>query len=164
MNIYGVLKDIKSLPYNIKYGIKNLVKWLPVIWKDRDWDQYYFYTMLHRKLKHMEEFFASDRAMALHSEKEAKKIRICVTLLDRIIKDEYDESAFKEHHKKWGKPEFSWGDEYFDIKHKNVITDEDKKKERKGFLAACEHEKRMKTQDIRYLFDYIGKHIECWWD
>lgn len=28
-------------PYSIKYGISNLIKWFPLIWKDRDFDSKY---------------------------------------------------------------------------------------------------------------------------
>ena len=39
------------------YGIKNLIKWFPIIWKDRDWDYYYIMEIYKKKLlftaKHM---------------------------------------------------------------------------------------------------------------
>ena len=32
-------------------GIKNLIKWFPIIWKDRNWDHSYIYEILKFKLK-----------------------------------------------------------------------------------------------------------------
>ena len=98
-----------------------------------------------------------------------KEIRICLTLLERLIKDEYDESAFKKHHEKWGRPKFNWipvDDEYssLEIAQEKVKTEKDKKQEKKEFHRASEHERNMRKQDVEYLFHYMKKHIEGWWD
>ena len=165
----NILDKIENIAYRIKDRTAKIVKWAPIIWKDEDWDHYYVWVILHRKLKDMEEFFNSDRAMALHGKEEAKKIKVCVTLLDRLLADDYDESVFKKHHEKWGKPKFNWIDvdsEYckLRLRQKRVKTEEDKTKEAKEFRAACKKETQMRKQDIRYLFDMMRKHIECWWD
>ena len=41
----------KHLHKDIKQGFKNLWKWLPVIWKDRDWDTHFIYELLKKKLE-----------------------------------------------------------------------------------------------------------------
>jgi len=164
------IKDkVENIANRIKDRTIKLIRWAPVIWKDEDWDHYYIWVILHRKLTNMEDFFTSDRAMALNSEEEAKKIRVCLTLLDRLIADDYDLSAFKRHHEKWGKPKFDWvesDDKHSELKieQEHVKTDEDKRKERKEFNRAYEHETRLRKQDIRYLFDMMRKHIEGFWD
>jgi len=163
-----IIDKVKNTIYRIKNRTVKLVKWAPILWKDEDYDHYYMWVILHRKLKDMEEFFTSDRAMALHAEKEAKKIKVCVTLLDRLMADDYDEDVFKKHHEKWGEPKFNWiekDDDYSElIRQKNVKTEEDKKKEIKEFNKCCVKETQMRKQDIKYLFDMMNKHIECWWD
>lgn len=166
MNIF---EKIHNTALGIKYTTIKFAKWLPVIWNDEDWDHYYIYAILHRKLKNMEDFFTSDRAMALKGEEEAKKIKVCINLLDRLMKDEYDIGAFKKHHEKWGEPDFNWihhDDTYskLEIKQERVKTEKDKKKERKEFHVACDKEYQLRKQDINYLFSYIAKHIESWWD
>ena len=35
---YDLLEDAY---YNVKYGILNIITWLPVIWRDRQWDHAY---------------------------------------------------------------------------------------------------------------------------
>ena len=32
-------------------GIQNLIHWLPVIWKDRHWDDHYIFEVLKHKIK-----------------------------------------------------------------------------------------------------------------
>ena len=169
MNIHSIIQTIKDAPYNIKYGIENLIRWFPVIWKDRDWDQYYIYVILRQKLKYMEKLHDSDKSHLMSAEQTAKEIKICFDLLDRLVKDEYDESAFKRYYEKWGRSKFDWipvNDEYSSLKvtNENVKTEKDKKQETKEFRRACHHEGNMRKQDIEYLFKYITKHIEGWWD
>ncbi len=169
MNIHSIIQKIKNVPYNIKYGVINLVKWFPVIWQDRDWDQHYLYIILRQKLKYMENLHSSGKSHLMCAEQTAKEIKICFDLLDRLVKDEYDESALKRYYKKWGKPKFNWipvDDECcsLEITNKNVKTEKDKKQETKEFRRACKHEGNMRKQDIEYLFNHMRKHIEGWWD
>ena len=51
-----------------------------------------------------------------------------------------------------------------EITHKHVRTKEDEKQNKKEFHRICDHERKMRKQDIDYLFDYMKKHIEGWWD
>ena len=42
--------DWKHFHKYLYYGIKNLITWFPVIWKDRDWDDYYILEILKFKI------------------------------------------------------------------------------------------------------------------
>jgi len=172
MNIHFIIQKIKDVPYDIKYGVLNLIKWFPVIWKNRDWDHYFIYLILNHKLKHMVKAFNSGKAMALYSKRQAKQMKRCINLLERLMADEYHENASIEYHKKWGRPKFDWveipddehGCSMLEITHKHVRTKEDEKQNKKEFHRICDHERKMRKQDIDYLFDYMKKHIEGWWD
>jgi len=169
MNIHSIIQTIKNAPYNIKYGIANLIYWFPVIWKDRDWDQYYIYVILKRKLEFMEALHLSDESHLMCAEETSKEIKRCITLLDRLVKDEYDENSFKKYYEKWGKPKFDWIPidnecSSLEITNEKVKTEKDKKQQTKEFRRAGDHERNMRKQDIEYLFKYMSKHIEGWWD
>jgi len=87
MNAYMIKHHIRSLPYNIKYGFRNLLRWFPIIWQDRGWDFIYIYIMLRHKLYYTER---SIRNGCLEGNKEeAKIIQSCVEILDRLIEDDY---------------------------------------------------------------------------
>lgn len=77
----------------MKTGIKNLIKWLPVIWKDRDWDKYYLYIILYHKLKYMEEYFNKDDIMIMYADKYAKQIKIAKNLVKRLTDNNYLNNA-----------------------------------------------------------------------
>lgn len=155
--------------YDISRGIRNLVRWFPIIWKDRNYDQYFIYVLLHKKLSLTEKCLRN--GYHLYAEKTADQIKLCVLLLDRLIKDEYHLHAHKRHDEKWGGPELQFYDledqpgySGIDISHKNVKTKKDEELERKDFKRACNHQEQLIEQDLDMLFKTMRKHIRGWWD
>lgn len=155
---------------SLKYGIINLIKWTPTIWKDRDWDHSYFHIIIHKKLSNMEKYL---RKYGHHvdAEKDADNIKICLNLLNRILKNEYHEMVYKDHDKKWGESHFNWTDlehkpgyKELHITRDNAITEKEKEQEIKEYRALMLREGEMAKQDIDYLYDIIKKYILHWWD
>ena len=165
------IKNIKDyIRYDIPYGVENLIKWFSVIWINRDWDYWFIYKILHKKLDLMEKHIRKHDNHT-RAQQDADSIKKCVLLLERLIKDEYHENAFKPHEKKWGESdmiftdiESSPGTCKLDIVYPNVNTPEDEELEKKDFKRAMDHEANMKQQDINMLFDLMKKHIQSWWD
>jgi len=165
---FKAVKDY--IRYDIPYGIENLIKWFPIVWKDRDYDFYFIYVTLRHKL-HLTEQHIRNHDIHTRAKEDADKIKLCVNLLDRLIADDYHEIAFKRHDEKWGAGELNFkklpeNDELYEgiISHKHVHTEEDKEKERKDFKTAYEHEQYLKNQDKEMLFKLMNKYIEGWWD
>jgi len=79
--------------YAIKNGVKNLIKWFPIIWQDRDYDYGYLYTILEFKLNNMQKFFESDYTYSKDAKHYAKQIKECKELLIRI----HNEAIWDEH-------------------------------------------------------------------
>ena len=71
----------------MKTGIKNLIKWFPLIWKDRNFDQGYLYDLIYFKLGEMQKFFESDYTYSMDAKEYAKQIKECKELLKRIINE-----------------------------------------------------------------------------
>lgn len=38
----------------VRYGAMNIVRWFPVIWRDRDWDHAFLFELMAVKFAHME--------------------------------------------------------------------------------------------------------------
>ena len=96
-------QKIKDFPHEVKCGIKSIFQWLPIVWKDRQWDHQFIYAIFRHKL-HLTEQFIRNHGVHVNNIKDADKIKVCVILLDRLMKDEYHEMAFKNHSEKWGNP------------------------------------------------------------
>lgn len=155
--------------YNIRNGIKNIFRWFPIIWKDRDWDHYYLFKMLHFKLNKMEKCLRD--GCHLNADETADKIKICTHLITRIIDDEYYNNVFKEHDKKWGKIEINYKDYVKDdrlvecaMTRSNIKNKKDKEQERKEYRLIMNKPDELRKQDIQYLFKIMGKNILSWWD
>ncbi len=160
-----MIKKMEKFFRSIKNGTKNLVIWFPAIWRDRDWDHFYLYIILRKKLSNMENYHRK-YGYSVISEKTADNIKLCVNLLDRLIEDKYCDELFKKHDKKWGKLDFVPLSE----PGKSILTREkikskkDDEAESKEFKRLWKHEETLKKQDIDYLFKFMSKHIQCWWD
>jgi hypothetical protein len=63
------------------YGIKNLIRWFPVIWKDQDWDGYYTLKILQRKIKNVR-VYNEKRKFYVGVENEIKWMKTCERLLE----------------------------------------------------------------------------------
>jgi hypothetical protein len=78
---------------DIFIGIKNLFVWFKIIWNDRWWDHYFFFIILHKKLSIMEKNFRKNGSHSC-AEQDADKIKKCVLVIERLIKDNYDEISY----------------------------------------------------------------------
>jgi len=56
--------------YKIIQGIKNLIYWFPVIWKDRNWCYWSTFEILEYKLKTLLEWYSSDEPNQVEEEKK----------------------------------------------------------------------------------------------
>ncbi len=158
------MNKIKTLYYSIIYGIENLYIWFFIIWQDRNWDHYFIYKILHKKLSLME-YNIRKYGMHVRSDKDAGKIKICVLLLDRLLKDDYFENVCKNHDKKWGKSDFIFHDNVrLEIKYANVKIEKDKENQIKDFRKCMKSETELKEQDLDLLFKIMRKNIQTWWD
>jgi hypothetical protein len=76
--------------------IKNIIRWIPILWKDRDWDYWYTFEILKVKLKFQSEHF---RKYGYHvsSERDAQKMELCIRLIDKVQNEYYlDEQLMKK--------------------------------------------------------------------
>lgn len=83
--------------YQLKRGIKNLVIWFPVIWKNDVWDHSYLITLIDKQMEQMEDFFYSDIPCSSNSKQCAKRIRWTRKLEKMWSNGYYSVKAYREH-------------------------------------------------------------------
>lgn len=166
---YNVWDRTETLYFDTINGIKNIYHWLPVIWKDRNWDSYYIYKVLRFKINRMADIIGeNDRHLNTH--KDVKRMRICVELLDRLIKDEYYEMHQKQHNEKWGNvhmisEEGSRPDLYSVVFWRpNANTLELREQENREFRINMKKAEYSRKNDREYLFKIMSKYVDGWWD
>ena len=169
VTLHPLYSKPRSLYYNIKYGIENLFVWLPVIWHDRDWDEYFLWAILEHKFKRMEHLF---RVYGHHvgADKTAHKLKICQLLCKRLKEEEYTTPYEKrnESHFEWFRKKFeqSMSREPDEAGIITVVGEGDRGDEPDGrwILPAHKHEEDMIQQDIDLLCKIMNKHVQSWWD
>jgi hypothetical protein len=89
--------DGRYLHLQFKRGIKNLIYWLPVIWKDRNWDDHYIFEVLKHKLKAQAKYIG-DRDFHTRAQLDAKRMKLCVKLI-QLVQDETYQMEYMDYHK-----------------------------------------------------------------
>jgi len=170
---------------DFKIGIKNIIYWFPIIWKDRNWDHRYIFDIFAHKLKVQAEYIGK-YGLHLNNWKDERDMMTCVRLIEKI-KDEWYSMEYMDYHKTehWfepceDKPGYStWEsreleenfDDYFSkypLIYKRVMNGEgvfnregreDDKQIIAMNIAKINHERARKL-----LFKIMEQKIEGWWD
>lgn len=176
--------DGRYIIKNIIEGFKNIWYWLPIIWKDRNWDQSFIFDVLSHKLKSQADYI-DKLGIHLYKWQNVRDMRICVSLIEKI-KEGYYSDEYTEYHelKTWFEPcedkeGFStWKsrtvserfDEYFakyPLTYKRVlngetpfdIIDPNDKYKIAVSMSILNHNRALKL-----LFKIMEERIETWWD
>ncbi len=162
--IKRMLYIIFVLPYvTLKVFVKDckrIIRWLPTLWHDRDYDYSYILIILKKKIQFQREYIGKhDRHVRAQS--DCKNMRIAEILIDRILKDDYIKVQRAELEEKWGQLEFGGPRGLYRTK---VITEKDREQELKDSRRMYDHDDYMMNQDLDYLFKHLRKHIRYWWD
>ncbi len=140
-------------------GIGNIIRWFPVIWNDRDWDNSYLYIILHKKLESMYDFFTDDeRTMAIHPKNHIRKLLICKLLIERILDQGYLDRALTPYKNKY---KTSRVIREIDSNGRVHFYDEER---RKLWHRCSEHSYYMEQQDYKMLHELLAKYSDAWWD
>lgn len=83
-----ILDKIETYYYNWKNGIKNIIKWFPIIIKDRNWDYYYTYNLLRFKFENQAKYL-KDTNICVSDERNVEILETCIRLIDKLKDDEY---------------------------------------------------------------------------
>lgn len=172
----------RRLPISIKeffVGVKNIIKWMPTIYNDRDWDSGYIYNILQKKI----EFQRSEIVNAnrhTRVEFDNRDMTLALNLIERIREDYYgmEYLDYQETNIEFvpvdDRPDVSRlkrtliSENYDDYLKKYPSTvktvlkmhDENLDKERLCFYVA--HQNHLKAK--RILFRLLEERLDWWWD
>ena len=151
----------------------NVLRWLPTIWKDEDWDDSFIVDILVKKLEHQRDYFRSERSVAMDAHKYADEIQKAIDGLRKTADsyDHYETPAYAEVDRKWGKGEFRFepveGNPVLcelHVDYPNVKTDEDKEQYNREYREAMQTAHNLYVKDKRAAYKYIADNIDKWWD
>ena len=166
-------KEYLRLPIrNFTIGISNVIRWMPLIWKDRDWDHHFIMEPLIFKLKKHIEYLEKYS----HVECAPKQIQTMSECLELLIKvhDEwtyYEADSHDKHELKWGKSDFytvecedrpgSW--RLMD-RNEERYTEEEVKQKNKEFIISTKIAQQKRQRDFEEAMEIFVKNFDSWWD
>ena len=168
-------------------GVKNIVYWFPIIWKDRNWDGHYIFEILQHKLTAQANYIGR-RDFHTRAQQDARRMRLCVKLIKKVQEEDYtmeymdyakDRVWFTDCEDRPGSSQYNseeiWEkyDEYFAkyplvykrvMKGEGVFTldgrdDSEMKRVIAMNIAHLNHDRARKL-----LFKIMEENIEGWWD
>lgn len=165
--IFKVKDLFDYIRYDIPSGVRNLFIWFPIIWKNREYDHFYFLTLLKFKTSLIKKEFEKRYYFNEHRIKELKIISL---LIDRINKDEYTELLIKNHEEKYGEKDYHFNKiedtKYSEIimTYKKPLSKDEIIKADKEYIEIIKKGVKQKNNDINYLFDIIKNKHQMWWN
>ena len=145
-------------------GIKNLIYWFPVIWRDHNWDYYHLLQILKHKLQAIEKDAAD--WMSIDAELLASRLNRAVLMIDMIMEEAHEAEAFEIHKNKWGAAKVEWitlGDNLIEM-HVTYPEASDQEAAKEDFRKLLDRANASRKLSIKTLFYIIENNFERWWD
>lgn len=165
----------KHIPRDIIIGVKNLIKWFPIVFKDRDWDSHYIFEVLKFKIKNTSKYIGeADRYVGC--ERDVEIMNTVVRLIDMVQNETYSmeymdyetgEFSLEKFQEYRNNQDYSKYFEKYPLiykyvcetpKHKDVLNN-DCDNSIALSMGMINHQRAKKI-----LFKLLNEHIEKWWD
>jgi hypothetical protein len=155
------------------YQIKNLFLWIPIIWKQYDFDYNYAINVFKFQLLKMADLMDSDKSHCVGAKERAKRIRMVVRLMDKVYNEEYNMEYRNKVEEIYGKDilDLSFEDTFDGtgskfLKYKYELTETPEKqieiRETVSKLMKESHNKQSRAHKL--LWELVEHNIQDWWD
>lgn len=67
-------------------NMKRVLDWLPILWRDRDWDSAYLYKIMSFKMKKMKDCIKEENRHTT-VDQDVKDLSVCIEILERQFSD-----------------------------------------------------------------------------
>ncbi|MDH6674281.1 hypothetical protein M2277_004973 [Paenibacillus sp. LBL] len=142
------MKSVISAIVSFFEGVRNIFYWMPVVYRDKNFDEHYFYKIIHHKLSDMERTFIKDDSFII----SAMSIRKAKAILQRLIDDNYYHERVKGIDTK----------AFIQIK-KGKYTVDREHPDFDRWSQAGEEAERDRDHDKEEFFDILSTEINGWW-
>jgi len=156
--------ELSSQPYYFKYGVKNLWRWFWVIWKDRDWDQHYYWEITKKKISQMRDLHVKNMKF-VDTPREIERMNVVLKLIDKVQEDTYRNEYYDEE---YFKDELHVYIAKYPSAYRKVMNDPKRVAQFRGevtnFKVAMLMSIERHNKARRILFKILENYIEGWWD
>ena len=165
---------------NFVLGVRNLIKWGPLIWKDRDWDDTFLFEIIKFKISKMAE--SHGKVLPYQGfERNVEIMNTIVRLIDKFQSEEYLHEYFSYVDDEYTFEKIG-GTDYFEMKIENLRDDLDLYFEKYPLLKRRSVNHKIYTgqpsstrlamamgfvqheRAKRLIFELLNRHVEKWWE
>ena len=172
--------EVRYYPKQFIDGLKNLYKWIPIIWKDRDWDDSFLFDIIKFKISNMAKTHGKEMPY-VWSERNVEIMNTIFRLIDKFKSEEYLHEYFS-----YVDDEYTFekveGTDYFEMKIENLRDDLDQYFEKYPLLKRRAVNHKIYTEQPsstrlamamgfvqherskRLIFELLNRHVEKWWE
>lgn len=146
------------------WQIRNVFKWLPIIWNQYDFDYRYALDVFKFQLLKSAKFFESPKSVCLNANYRAMRIRTVIKLLDKVYDEDYACEWQQQIQEKYGNYSYQMVNNKYSIVWERGYTEEIlfEIEIEKKYLFNKSKEKQEKAHKL--LWKMIEKDIRDWWD
>lgn len=165
----------KYIPRDIVIGIKNLIKWFPIVFKDRDWDHHYIFEVLKFKIKNTSKYICESNRY-VGCERDVELMNTVVRLIDKVQNETYSmeymdyesgEFSLEKFQEYRNNQDYSKYFQKYPLIYKYVCKTP---KQKDVLNNDCDNSIALSIGIINHqrakklLFKLLNEHIEKWWD
>jgi len=156
---------------NIFYRIKNVFRWLPIIWRDRQFDHHFIHEIYIKKLEFTRDFFLSDDAMTESARETAKEIDEVIQLMKKTRDpyQNYEVPVIEYMEKKWGKIRKTLKkidkENFEKIIHQEYnLSDSEQERYNNEYRERITRAQEKCIAERIEAYTLLAKRIDRWWD
>ena len=172
--------EYRYYPRNFVRGVKNLIKWGPIIWKDRDWDDSFLFEIIKFKISNMSESHGKTMTY-VGSQRNVEIMDTIVRLIDKFQTEHYQHEFLDYIDDEYSFVQIE-GTDSFEMKTVNLRNDLDQYFAKYPLLKnrATNHpfyQKNPSDNSLgmsmgkvqhdrakRLIFELLNRNVEKWWE
>lgn len=156
---------------NIYRNIKRIIRWIPVLWNNYDFDYRYAIDVFIFKLNELADYMDSEYSCTLRAPEKAKRIRLAIKLLERGLDEYYHEEAMLKVTELYGEKEMITkpiddkpGTFSIDFVWVKDLTPEEMKEADKFYSKMIKEGYAKDARAMKLAWRIIEQDIRGWWD
>ena len=168
---HKLLRIIHWRVKNLFQSLWNIIRWMPTIYNDRDWDSYYITKLLQKKIEHQRSYLVKANRH-LNVDRDNYWMTVVLNLIERSHSDYYDMERYQyiilNDEDILGDPLTENLDEYI-AKYPGAkraalkkYKDRSRLHDKETLSLYMAHVRQKKCDDL--IFEILKKHSAEWWD
>lgn len=143
--------------------IRNIIKWIPILWNQFDFDYRYALNVFTFKLEQIADFMESDKACTMSAEHRASRIRMVLRLMKKVYDEDYGCEYQDQIERLYGPRYWIFDPQFehmFEFPYTTEKLEEIKKVEHELFMKSNAKQQRAH----KLLWKLVEHNIRGWWD